>query len=414
MLSYETVGPQRRPQRRRWIGYALLVLAGSVLSTMFSPLSRQVQAGSGTGVVLFLLVMLAWIALPASLWWRHRRPFTLVAVGAVLPLLLPVGNTFVLVALACLLGRRRGPATWLAVGGVALTSGAVTLLDAFAQPRGASLAKSIFGSSPIAKPTDLVPAPLVESLTAWAIGLAVAVGAGLVVRSRRETAAAQESAKSVEAASLQLGDEVARRAEREQIAREVHDALGHRLSLLTLHAGALEANAEDPHLVESARLVRASATEAMDDLRSLLAVLREPLADAKALPLSQLSEVIDASFGAGQPLNSTVFISDADSADPTLARAVYRITQELLTNARKHAPGQLTQLRVHGSPATGIVIDARNALGAQGADSAGASRGLAGISERAELLGGRVLHGVERDGTFHVHVELPWRTGHAG
>ena len=106
-----------------------------------------------------------------------------------------------------------------------------------------------------------------------------------------------------------------------------------------------------------------------------------------------------------------IFVADADKAHPSLSRAVYRIVQEVLTNARKHAPGQRVELLVNGGPSSGVVIDVRNPVVAEkGSGASGSRRGLAGVAERAELLGGQVQYGLANEGsTFRVRVELPWR-----
>ena len=383
----------------------------SLSSLVFSPMSWAFQQGGSTSQTLAVaLGMLVAVGLPFSLAWRHRAPFVVVFVSTAASVVFSLGNALPLVALAALIGRRRGPAVWWTTAVVAATSTWVTIADALAQPRGASFWKVLLGpagNSDHSLPMDL---SAVEVGVVIVLQLAVSIGSGLLVRWRREAASATHAVQTERAASGRLGDEVARRQERERIAREVHDAMGHRLSLLSLHAGALEANSTDPRVAESAHLVRQSATDAMDDLRSLLQVLREPVgAEAPVVPLSELATVVRESFGAGQSLSSSIFISEAESADPALTRAVYRIVQEVLTNARKHAAGEHVFLTVEGSPAAGVVIDARNRYaGGWGAGSAGTSRGLGGITERAEVLGGRASYGLEGD-MFRVRVELPWR-----
>src|SRR5690606_24657871 len=162
---------------------------------------------------------------------------------------------------------------------------------------------------------------------------------------------------------------------RERIGREVHDVLGHRLSLLNLHAGALESHAPpDGPLGESARLVRESAARAMEDLRSLLDMLNDPL--------------------------------EAGPAEPDLSLVDL---PEMITNARRHAPGRPTRREVHGGPSRGMYIDARNPYGPPAAPGQG-GQGLRGIAERVELLGGTLRYGLDEGGrTFRVTVELPWR-----
>jgi len=151
----------------------------------------------------------------------------------------------------------------------------------------------------------------------------------------------------------------------------------------------------------------------MADLRSLLAMLNEPLDAEPAEPdlsLVDLPDMIAETVDAGAPLSSTVYVDGAEHADPALARAVYRIVQELLTNARRHAPGLPIRLDVTGGPANGMRVDARNPY----VPVAGATRdgqGLRGIAERVELLGGQLAYGLDDGGrTFRVTVDLPWRS----
>lgn len=410
MFKYEQVGNGLRPPWWRTVLYALAAAFMNLCSLVFSPLAWALQhEGSGSVVLLAVFGTLAALGLPIILVWRHRIPFTATLVPAGLSLLLPIGNALPLLTLATLIGRRRGPGAWWTAAVVALTSTWVVIADSAAQPSGASLWKSLLGPQPV-DPSRTYDVSGLEVGVVILLGMVLSIGSGLLVRSRREASSAKDAVQVERRVTVRLGDEVARRQERERIAREVHDAMGHRLSLLNLHAGALEVNAaDDSRVAQSAQLVRQNASAAMDDLRSLLDVLREPIgAEPPPVPLSELATVVQESFGAGQPLSSSIFIQDADSADPALSRAVYRIVQELLTNARKHAPGEHMVLSVTGSPLSGVVIDARNRyVGGWGGGAAGSSRGLAGITERAELLGGTTNFGVDGE-MFRVHVELPW------
>lgn len=410
MRSYEQVGDGRRPPIWRSVLFGILGALGALISAVFSPTGHD---GTGWALLISVAALFAAVTLPAALFWRHKRPFELTIGVAVLSMLLPIGNSFPLIALGALLGRRRGPAAVSTTVLVGVSSAWVVIWDALHQPIAASVIKTISSPQGV-DPTTNATAPPLAVLVMWLLSFGIALGLGLLVRGQRATASAQRGLASERETSDRLGDEAARRQERERIAREVHDVMGHRLSLLNLHAGAMEANsADDPRLQESAALVRDSAGAAMDDLRSLLSVLREPLdSELPAVPLTRLREVVSESFGAGQPLSSSIFIQDAESASPTLSRAVYRIVQELLTNARKHAPGDQLTLLIEGAPETGIMIDAQNRYrGGWGGAPPGASRGLSGIAERVELLGGRFNYGLDQGGqVFRAHVELPWRT----
>lgn len=410
MLAIHPVEGRLTPPWWRSVLVVVVALFGTMTSLAFSPPSQRIGPG-GTDTEDMVLVVIGFIAAiiaSLALIWRHRHPLWWVVLASLLSLALPLGNTLPYIALAALIGRRRGSAVWAAAALVAATSTWVVISDARAQPLAASFLKTMFA------PTGADPAVNADMGSATvvlmaALGWGTAVGVGLLLRGRREAVAARKSAAEDRLTTSALGDEVARRAERELIAREVHDVLGHRLSLLSLHAGALETHAlEDPRLRSSAALVRDSASGAMQDLQSLLGVLRDDGVEQPDLPLTELPQVVEDSFGAGQLLTSSIFISNAEQASPTLSRAVYRIVQELVTNARKHAPGVRTTLRVQGGPGQAIVIDVTNPIIPAPHSTTSAGRGLTGVAERAELLGGRVTHG--RDGTnFRVVVELPWQ-----
>lgn len=406
MLAIRPVEGSLKPP---WWRTALLVCVaflGTITSAAISPAGYRVEEHP-LATLFSLLSLVVAVVGPLALIWRARFPAMYAVAAALISLVVPIGNTLALITLSSLIGRRRGSGVWAVAGLTAATTTTVVALDASARPVGASLLQTILAEGDV--PVDVGVATIA---ILSALGWVLAVGLGLLLRSSRESSVARQTASTERATSTLLSEEVARQAERERIAREVHDVLGHRLSLLSLHAGALEVNSqENERLQASAALVRESAAGAMGDLRSLLAMLRQPSADQPELPLTALPQVVQESFGAGQLLASSIFVADADKAHPSLSRAVYRIVQEVLTNARKHAPGQRVELLVNGGPSSGVVIDVRNPVVAEkGSGASGSRRGLAGVAERAELLGGQVQYGLADEGsTFRVRVELPWR-----
>lgn len=282
------------------------------------------------------------------------------------------------------------------------------------------------GATPSASVLRLVTAPssaahdLPVELNIYAValvflGLAVApISIGFYRRARHQLDDTIQDAALQREAAGQLSAQLTRQAERDLIAREVHDVIGHRLSLLSLHAGSVEVMARDdsdPDLRDSARMVRENAQQAMDDLRSLVGVLRGPEDGAPGAlapgptSLADLARVVDETADCGAPVACSVFLSEADEASPVLAHSVYRIVQELLTNAHKHAPGQVLRLRVSGGPEQGVLIETSNATG--GGPVRAPGNGLQGVRERAELLGGSVDL-VAEEGRFAVRVVLPW------
>lgn len=271
-------------------------------------------------------------------------------------------------------------------------------------------------TSPAAAEHQATPFNVYGASVLYLIVVMLPVVVAFYLRARHQLDDTRHEVEAARATTGQLSAELSRQAERDLIAREVHDVIGHRLSLLTLHAGGLEVAADgDPELRESARYVRENAQRAMDDLRSLVTVLREPPQGATEGPLSpvavsslsQLSSVIDDMASSGVPVASTVFLQGADDAAPVLAHSVFRIVQELLTNARKHAPSEMLRLKVVGGPEEGVRIQASNPLPPGGPPVNGHGSGLQGVAERVEILGG-TLEVPEEDGRFSVDVRLPW------
>ncbi|CAL9552530.1 hypothetical protein SUDANB58_04477 [Streptomyces sp. enrichment culture] len=263
----------------------------------------------------------------------------------------------------------------------------------------------------------LVEGPEAESeatgsaLTYFAL-VAGAVGWGLYVRSRRALIASLEE-RAVRAA------EEARRQVREEMAREMHDVLAHRLSLLSVHAGALEFNPGAPaaDVRHAAGVIRDSAHRALQDLREVIGVLRSPTAvpdGAEGRPQPTLADVerlVEESREAGADVAYRQEVGTAGKADTLPAvtgRTAYRIVQEGLTNARKHAPGAEVAVTVSGRPGEGLTVVVANPLpDGPGTAIPGAGHGLIGLGERAGLAGGRLEHG-PRDGSFVLRARLPW------
>lgn len=262
----------------------------------------------------------------------------------------------------------------------------------------------------------LVPDP---EFPLWAEALGVAglyalvVLVGLYVRSRRQLVASlQAQAQSTRREQEALG-ESARSAERARIAREMHDALGHRLSLIAMHAGALESrsdlSAEDTQM--AAGVVRQSAHHAMSELRQVLGVLNEASstrAEGSDVPtLEQLDELVQSGVGEGV-VPELRWEADATAVPETVSRHLYRIAQEALTNVRKHAPGQPTEVVVR-FPTRGVVeLVVRNRLTepVTAVTPGQLHHGLTGLAERARLAGGSLTAGPDDSG-FVVRAALP-------
>lgn len=234
-------------------------------------------------------------------------------------------------------------------------------------------------------------------------------------RQRAEHAEAERSARAAEAVLL----------ERARISREAHDVLGHKLSLLSLQAGGLELNAHSgAHVVaHQARLINRSARDALDDLRSLIGSIEAPCVDAAtAVGNSLVSQDIrgieklvaeSRSSGAIVDYDATG-LSEPESLPMSTKRAAYRIVQECLTNAHKHAPGAPVRVMLTGAPGGQLAIELRNAVKGRLPEAPGSGgRGLPGLRERARVVGGS-LEIREVDSVFVVKAELPWPVGGTG
>lgn len=352
-----------------------------------------------------LLAFLAGTAAVIALLWRRRHPLPVAAAAVLVPALAWLDGLLPLVGIYVLLvhRRRRDVATWV---GVALAAGAV-LLSVHRDVQGVAEVSSLWRTV-LPRDGDY-PWWLVLLITAVLVTLALAIALLVATRS-----SAQESHRVADRAEERVGTlaaEVARQAERERIAREVHDVIGHRLSLLSLHAGALEVAAgDDTKMARSAALIRESAQESMTDLRSLLDVLRHPDAPDVAAPvltLRDLPGLVEETLATGTPLMSSIYVDESAELDERVSHTAYRVTQELLTNARRHAPGEGVRLRVQGRPATGIEIAASNRLPDQSTTAVTPGNGLTGVHERVSQCGGQCWLWVE-DGALHLVARLPW------
>ncbi|WP_402469778.1 sensor histidine kinase [Isoptericola aurantiacus] len=225
----------------------------------------------------------------------------------------------------------------------------------------------------------------------------------------------------------------ARANERARIAREMHDVLAHRMSLVAMHAGALAYRTDLPpeQVAETAALVRDSAHEALGELREVLGVLRGlggpssvdelgagtgPDRPERPQPtLADLPALTRAVTEAGPTVRLVDRTSEPQRLPTAVSRTAYRIVQEALTNVRKHAPGMSASVVLRGAPGQGLWVTVTNPTitdrpeDADGSASAppASGLGLLGLTERAGLAGGSLtVH--DGDGRFVVQAWLPW------
>jgi signal transduction histidine kinase len=251
----------------------------------------------------------------------------------------------------------------------------------------------------------------------YGLTYAALIALAMFLRARRQLVDSQrERARRAEAEQL-LRLEQARHLERERIAREMHDVLAHRISLLSLHAGALEFHPDAPadEVARAAGVIRQNAHQALQDLRRVIGVLRDRSDGGPPEPpqptLSGVPALIEDSRLAGMRLRFEERVGDLAAVPPDTGRDAYRVVQEALTNARKHAPSCEVVLAVAGDARSGLTIEVRNRLPAGGPrepEIPGTGTGIVGLTERVALAGGRLEHGPDGDGDYRLWAWLPW------
>ncbi|MFD2080206.1 sensor histidine kinase [Actinopolymorpha cephalotaxi] len=246
------------------------------------------------------------------------------------------------------------------------------------------------------------------------IGMGLVVG--LWVRARRDVLAGlHERAERLEREQAARAEQ-ARGQERARIAREMHDVVAHRVSLMVLHAGALEVNAPDERTARAAELIRGTGRDALENLREVLGVLRAP-AGAPA-PLTPQPGLDDVAGLVAQSRAAGVEVTRRDEGTPRelpamVGSTAYRIVQEGLTNVHKHAPGAPVEVVVGYGPEE-VSVTVRNEAPTRQATGPGGGFGLVGLRERVHLLGGEFRAGPTARGGFEVVAVLPARTSRSG
>ena len=250
-----------------------------------------------------------------------------------------------------------------------------------------------------------------------------------IARSRLERRAEQAHAAQ---------EEARRRAseERLRIARELHDVLAHNIALVNVQSGvALHLLEEQPERARPAlEAIHEASGTALAELRSALDVLRRGLDDgagpdgdtagaggwaprAPTAGLGDLDDLARRTRAAGVDVRLAVE-SDVGAVPAGVGLAAFRVVQEALTNVVRHAPGARATVRVlHTGDELTVQVDddggagspVRDAKGARGPAGRGSGRGLAGMRERADALGGTVVAGPRPDGSFRVRACLPIR-----
>ena len=328
------------------------------------------------GVTAFVLV-----------WFRRRAPMAVAVLTAVLAAGSPTAGGPATLASVSLATRR----VWTQVVAIGLLNVAASTVFTYVHPA--------------------------QERQSWWVGLGTNIvftagmlAVGMYIGSRRELLWTLRARVERAEAEQELRAGQSRLEERGRIAREMHDVLAHRISQISMRAGALAYRDDLPadELREGVGVIRDAANQALDDLRGVLGVLRdgEGVLHAPQPTYADLDGLVDEARRAGLRVDWTADVADAPVPDTT-GRTLYRVVQEGITNARKHAPGAEVSIALHGSPDAGIDVAITNPLGFGPSAAPGAGLGLVGLAERAALAGGRIEHRAV-SGRFELRCWIPW------
>lgn len=397
MTTADVFQPPLRPWSHVWRYVLALALGLFVWGPVMRP---QLEEQPG----LFVLDLALGIVAFVLVWWRRRWPMPIAVVTLLLAPFSSLSQGASTLAVVSLATRRR----WWQV----LVVAALNLFVSWAY----------YQVQPV---RDSDPWWLLTTVTVAAVAAVLAWG--MYIGSRRELLWTLRQRAETAEAERDLRASQARSNERARIAREMHDVLAHRISQISMHAGALtfrdDLSADE--MRSSLAVIQAKAHEALTDLREVLGVLRD---DEAAVPLTgpqptydDLGTLVADARAAGAVIEYDDRLAGHEPPPPAVGRTVYRIVQEGITNATKHAPAATLRVAVGGSPADGVEVVLRNSLGFGPTRTPGAGLGLVGLAERAELRGGWLAHGVEEpspDGrtpaSFVLRAWLPWSSEETG
>lgn len=373
-----------------------LCLAAGVAVVQLPPLAFQSDVGPDLGPVAVLLA----IASAASLLARRRRPVVLTLVLGGVVNLVPAVMVAMFVALYSVgvyARREAGVATWAVL---AAATAVLQVVDDGAD--------------------GLLRGPVI----ALAMGFPLAFGSAVVAR-RQLMAELLDRAERAEREQRLLAD-MAVADERASLARELHDVVAHRVSLMVLHAGALELApvatvAGEPGVAaiddtvedkKEAALIGSIGRQALDELREMLDVLRPGGGTGAAAPLAPLPGLADIHELAAASRSAGLAVTVTESGDVgevagSIARTAFRIVQEALTNVHKHAPGAPVRVEVQRNEALLAVTVVNDRPTREPLDVPGGGHGLTGVRERVALVSGQVKAGPTPDGGWMVQADLP-------
>lgn len=338
----------------------------------------------------------ALVVLPVAVlvYLRDRWPLALAVVTLLLTL--TVAEIPIAIGMAAVASRAR---RWLVVLGYAL-AGAGALMVPWAK----RVPSGITATGPTTEGDWLIVVHLVALILLPAL-------VGALRRANRE---ALQQRLGFEAEQREIAASQAVAEERTRIAQEMHDVLGHKLSLITVQAGALEVNpaAGAEVVAQQSALIRTTARQALDELREILGVLGDS-GGGQLHPQPGLAETLDL-IAHNQSSGLRVELRNELPDDVTLpaktGAALHRIVQEGLTNLARHSPGAAATLHLGATADGDLAIELVNRPASRPGQP-GSGRGLPGLRERVRALGGTLDAGPTAEGGYRLAALLPLHNG---
>lgn len=377
-------------------GLAVIFFAGPLIFAPFSTTTVnwwQYGLNAVVGLGGFVLIT-----------YRRRYPVLVGSAFGLLQIVVDSVGLFGLWSLVSVATRRR----WreiIAVGAATLV--AMVLVFVGVSDR---LGSTMLGVSASRPPRDWIEVSIMVVMGTLAVVVCISIG--MYIGARRDWAASLRDRAETAEREQELRVRQGQADERNRIAREMHDVLAHRLSLISMHAGALayRTDLSADEMREVAATIRDNSHHSLEELRGVLGSLRSSDVEvAKPQPtLVQVPGLIEEARGLGVRVEYSSEVKNPDALPAALGRHAYRIVQEGLTNARKHAPGAKVVVELSGAVGDGLTIVVRNPLNGRGGAVPGSGVGLLGLAERAAITGGRISHEVGADGVFELRAWLPW------
>jgi signal transduction histidine kinase len=377
----------------------------SLLAMIWESDAWRANGSEGMWMLLFFTGLLGSVGVAVALIWRRSSPFLVTCLTAGAAIILPLDSFATLLALTWAIGSETRRRALIAAAAATIATIVAIAKDA---RRDAEFQVFTMKDSQTGEITSTFP--VIGLVIIGILSIGTAIGIGFIRRYRNQSAASVEAQLTSHAV---MEDRGTRQAEREQIAREIHDSLGQRIADISLGASALQMTSDDERTQQASQRIRQASQQMVSDLQALLTTLRagDPYSSNSAT-VNDLIALITEQQNRGQAFSSSIFLSNAEQASPQLLRAICRILQESFTNAMKHAPGQPVAVIIRGGPTSGVDLSVRNPLPLGQPPGLGTSSGLIGMEERAHELGGEFHagHYVDDAGQpmWEVSAHLPW------